>query len=91
MRVLVTGGAGFIGSALARYLAGELGAQNIGRFDLVTAMEVVEHVADKRAFLAVIAAHLAPDVSALAPFRPHVPPVPVKESGPLATPQPITE
>ena len=36
-------------------------------------------------------AHLAPDVSALAPFRPHVPPVPVKESGPLATPQPITE
>ncbi|MFF5980381.1 FtsK/SpoIIIE domain-containing protein [Streptomyces olindensis] len=36
-------------------------------------------------------AHLAPDVPALAPFRPHVPPVPVKESGPLATPRPITE
>ncbi|MEU9630033.1 FtsK/SpoIIIE domain-containing protein [Streptomyces luteogriseus] len=36
-------------------------------------------------------AHLAPDVPALAPFRPYAPPVPVKESGPLATPQPITE
>ncbi|MFH9585417.1 FtsK/SpoIIIE domain-containing protein [Streptomyces luteogriseus] len=36
-------------------------------------------------------AQLAPDVPALAPFRPHVPPVPVTESDPLATPQPITE
>lgn len=36
-------------------------------------------------------AHLAPDVPALAPFRPYLPPVPVKESSPLATPQPITE
>ncbi|MBG0853707.1 conjugal transfer protein TraS [Streptomyces spinoverrucosus] len=36
-------------------------------------------------------AHLAPDVPALAPFRPYVPPVPVKESGPAAAPQPVTE
>jgi 2-polyprenyl-6-hydroxyphenyl methylase/3-demethylubiquinone-9 3-methyltransferase len=32
----------------------------IGQFDLVTAMEVVEHVADPRAFLASLAARLAP-------------------------------
>ena len=31
-----------------------------GRFDLVTAMEVVEHVADPRAFVASLAARLAP-------------------------------
>ena len=33
----------------------------IGTFDLVTAMEVVEHVADPKAFLASLAARLAPD------------------------------
>ena len=43
-----------------RYMAGEIGAQDIGRFDLVTAMEVIEHVADKRAFLSELAARLAP-------------------------------
>lgn len=43
-----------------RYMAGELAAQDIGRFDLVTAMEVIEHVADKRAFAAELAARLAP-------------------------------
>ena len=43
-----------------RYMAGELASLNIGTFDLVTAMEVVEHVADKRAFLADVAASLAP-------------------------------
>ena len=43
-----------------RYLAGEIGAQNIGQFDLVTCMEVIEHVADKRAFLAELRDRLAP-------------------------------
>ncbi len=43
-----------------RYMAGELGALDIGRFDLVTAMEVIEHVADKRAFLHQLADRLAP-------------------------------
>ncbi|MGW2504900.1 FtsK/SpoIIIE domain-containing protein [Streptomyces sp. NPDC001588] len=36
-------------------------------------------------------AHLAPDVPALTPFRPYVPPVPVEGSGPLVAPQPATE
>ena len=42
-----------------RYMAGELAAQNIGTFDLVTAMEVIEHVADKHAFVRELAARLA--------------------------------
>jgi len=50
------------GSALdIRYLAGEIGAQDIGRFDLVTSMEVIEHVADKAAFLADLKARMKPD------------------------------
>ena len=32
-----------------------------GQFDLITAMEVIEHVADPRAFVAALAARLAPD------------------------------
>ncbi|WP_324262239.1 bifunctional 2-polyprenyl-6-hydroxyphenol methylase/3-demethylubiquinol 3-O-methyltransferase UbiG [Altererythrobacter sp. H2] len=49
------------GSGLdVRYMAGEVGALDIGQFDLVTAMEVIEHVADKRAFIAALAARLAP-------------------------------
>ncbi|KAB1139310.1 conjugal transfer protein TraS [Streptomyces luteolifulvus] len=36
-------------------------------------------------------AHLAPDVPALAPFRPHVPPVPVEASAPAVAPRPVTE
>nr|WP_166180145.1 bifunctional 2-polyprenyl-6-hydroxyphenol methylase/3-demethylubiquinol 3-O-methyltransferase UbiG [Altererythrobacter segetis] len=49
------------GSGLAiDYRAGELAALGLGRFDLVTAMEVLEHVADKPAFLAELAGHLAP-------------------------------
>jgi 2-polyprenyl-6-hydroxyphenyl methylase / 3-demethylubiquinone-9 3-methyltransferase len=43
-----------------RYMAGEVGALDIGRFDLVTAMEVLEHVADKPAFVAALAERLAP-------------------------------
>ncbi|WP_133366155.1 bifunctional 2-polyprenyl-6-hydroxyphenol methylase/3-demethylubiquinol 3-O-methyltransferase UbiG [Qipengyuania sediminis] len=40
------------------YHAGELAAVPQGRFDLVTSMEVLEHVADKPAFLAALAARL---------------------------------
>lgn len=43
-----------------RYMAGEVGSLDIGAFDLVTSMEVIEHVADKRAFVAALAARLAP-------------------------------
>ena len=42
------------------YRAGELARLGIGQFDLVTAMEVLEHVADKTAFVAELARHLAP-------------------------------
>lgn len=42
------------------YRAGELSAQGLGTFDLVCAMEVIEHVADKSAFVASLARHLAP-------------------------------
>lgn len=43
-----------------RYMAGEVSALDIGAFDLVTSMEVLEHVADKRAFVAALAARIAP-------------------------------
>lgn len=43
------------------YRQGELAALGLGTFDLVTCFEVIEHVADKPAFLAQLAAHLAPD------------------------------
>lgn len=43
-----------------RYMAGEVAGLDIGQFDLVTCLEVIEHVADKRAFLADVAARLAP-------------------------------
>jgi 2-polyprenyl-6-hydroxyphenyl methylase/3-demethylubiquinone-9 3-methyltransferase len=42
------------------YRHGELAALGLGRFDLVTSMEVLEHVADKGAFLRQLADHLAP-------------------------------
>jgi 2-polyprenyl-6-hydroxyphenyl methylase/3-demethylubiquinone-9 3-methyltransferase len=49
------------GSGLAiDYRHGELAELGLGQFDLVTAMEVLEHVADKSAFLAGLASHLAP-------------------------------
>lgn len=43
-----------------RYLAGELASLDLGRFDLVTCLEVLEHVADKPGFIAELAAMLAP-------------------------------
>jgi 2-polyprenyl-6-hydroxyphenyl methylase/3-demethylubiquinone-9 3-methyltransferase len=42
------------------YRHGEFGQLGLGRFDLVTAMEVIEHAADKPAFVAALAAALAP-------------------------------
>ena len=49
------------GSGLAiDYRSGELGGLELGQFDLVTCMEVLEHVADKPAFVAALAASLAP-------------------------------
>lgn len=42
------------------YRHGELGALGLGQFDLVTSMEVIEHVADKAEFIRQLAAHLAP-------------------------------
>ncbi len=44
-----------------RYMAGEVASLDIGTFDLVTCLEVIEHVADKPAFLADVAARLSPD------------------------------
>lgn len=43
-----------------RYMAGEIGALDLGTFDLVTCMEVIEHVADKPAFIAALTAKLDP-------------------------------
>lgn len=43
------------------YRAGELSAQGLGQFDLVTSMEVIEHVTDPAAFVAELTAHLKPE------------------------------
>ena len=43
-----------------RYLAGEVGELDLGQFDLVTCLEVIEHVADKPALLRALADKLAP-------------------------------
>ncbi|MEP5936820.1 MAG: bifunctional 2-polyprenyl-6-hydroxyphenol methylase/3-demethylubiquinol 3-O-methyltransferase UbiG [Erythrobacter sp.] len=43
-----------------RYLSGELASLNLGAFDLITCMEVIEHVADKRAFISDFAEKLTP-------------------------------
>lgn len=49
------------GAGLAvTYHAGDIATLELGRFDLVTAMEVLEHVADKAAFVRALAARLAP-------------------------------
>ncbi|MGQ7829987.1 bifunctional 2-polyprenyl-6-hydroxyphenol methylase/3-demethylubiquinol 3-O-methyltransferase UbiG [Altererythrobacter sp. Z27] len=42
-----------------RYMAGELASLDLGTFDLVTSFEVVEHVANKRAFVAALAESVA--------------------------------
>jgi len=50
------------GAGLAiEYRQGELASLELGQFDLLTCLEVIEHVADKPAFVAQLAAHLAPD------------------------------
>ncbi|MFN5630441.1 MAG: bifunctional 2-polyprenyl-6-hydroxyphenol methylase/3-demethylubiquinol 3-O-methyltransferase UbiG [Sphingomonadales bacterium] len=43
------------------YRAGELAAQNLGQFDLVSSMEVIEHVTDPAAFVSGLVARLKPD------------------------------
>lgn len=42
------------------YRCGDLATLGLGKFDLVTAMEVIEHVADKPAFIAALERSLAP-------------------------------
>lgn len=42
------------------YRAGEIGALGLADFDLVTSLEVIEHVADRGAFIAALARALAP-------------------------------
>jgi 2-polyprenyl-6-hydroxyphenyl methylase / 3-demethylubiquinone-9 3-methyltransferase len=42
------------------YRCGDVGAMELTGFDLVASLEVLEHVADKRAFLAALAAAMAP-------------------------------
>lgn len=43
------------------YRSGELSQQNLGKFDVVTCMEVIEHVNDPVSFMAMLADHLADD------------------------------
>lgn len=42
------------------YRHGELASLSLGQYDLVTCLEVIEHVADKPAFVAELSRHLAP-------------------------------
>jgi 2-polyprenyl-6-hydroxyphenyl methylase/3-demethylubiquinone-9 3-methyltransferase len=42
------------------YHAGELANQGLGKFDVVSSMEVIEHVTDPAAFIAELARHLKP-------------------------------
>ena len=43
------------------YRAGELSGQGLAKFDMVTAMEVIEHVTDPAAFVVELALHLKPN------------------------------
>ena len=43
------------------YRAGEIAAQGLGQFDVVTCMEVIEHVMDPAAFVAELVRHLMPN------------------------------
>jgi 2-polyprenyl-6-hydroxyphenyl methylase / 3-demethylubiquinone-9 3-methyltransferase len=43
------------------YRAGELESQGLGQFDLVSSMEVIEHVTDPAAFVLALTARLKPD------------------------------
>lgn len=43
------------------YCAGEIAAQGLGQFDVVTCMEVIEHVMDPAAFINELVRHLRPD------------------------------
>lgn len=43
------------------YKSGELSQQNLGKFDIVTCMEVIEHVNDPASFIAMLGDHLADD------------------------------
>ncbi len=50
------------GSGLAiTYRCGDVGSLGLSGFDLVSSMEVIEHVADKAGFIAALVAALAPD------------------------------
>ena len=46
---------------LIDYRHGEIADQGLGQFDVVTSMEVIEHVSDPAAFIAELARHLKPD------------------------------
>ena len=43
------------------YRAGEIASQGLGQYDLVTCMEVIEHVMDPAAFVHELVRHLKPD------------------------------
>lgn len=43
------------------YRAGEIAAQGLGQFDLVTSLEVIEHVHDPAVFIGELKRHLKPD------------------------------
>jgi 2-polyprenyl-6-hydroxyphenyl methylase / 3-demethylubiquinone-9 3-methyltransferase len=43
------------------YRAGEISGQGLGQFDVVTSMEVIEHVTDPAAFVGELTRHLKPD------------------------------